>query len=335
IMATRWGLCGAGKISHDFSVAMKTLPHENHQIAAIASRSLVRAKEFAKKHRIPTAYGRYEELAKNPDIDIVYLGVLHTEHWKVGLLFLEAGKNVLCEKPFAMNSKQVKDLVAAAKKNNVFLMEAIWSRCFPAHAEVRRLLAERALGEVKLVKAYFGSPQLHIPRSVQKELGGGALLDIGVYCLQFVLMVFDGERPQSIQATGVLLDSGVDESVTVVMKFSRNRMALCAFSIAVRLPNDAVISGTEGSIKVLGPMHCPTTLLVNDQETEYILPEPCLPLNFTNSTGLRYEAEEVRQCLLKGLKESPQMPLADSILLTEIMDEIRKQIGVVFSQDSQ
>lgn len=334
-MATRWGICGAGKICHDFSVAMKTLPPRNHQIAVVASRNLERAKQFAKKHGIPKAYGSQEELANDPDIDIVYIGVLHTEHWQVGQLFLKAGKNVLCEKPFAMNSRQVKDLTTIAKQNNVFLMEGIWSRCFPVHAEVRRLLAEETVGEVKLVKAYFGSPQLHIPRSVEKELGGGALLDIGVYCLQFVLMVFNGERPESIHATGVLLESGVDESMVVVMKFSRKRMAFCAFSIAAQLPNDAVISGTKGSIKVLGPMHCPTTLVVNDKTTEYPLPEPCLPLNFTNSTGLRYEAEEVRQCLLKGLKESPRMPLADSVLLTEIMDEIRKQVGVVFSQDSQ
>lgn len=334
-MATRWGLCGAGKISHDFSVAMKTLPPGDHQIAVVASRSLERAQEFAKRHDIPKAYGSYEELAGDPNIDVVYVGVLHTQHWKVGLLFLKAGKNVLCEKPFAMNGRQVQDLVAEAKRNNTFLMEAIWSRYFPVHAEVRRLLSEEAVGEVKLVKAYFGSPQLHIPRSVEKELGGGALLDIGVYCLQFILMVFRGERPLSIQASGVLLDSGVDESAVVALKFSRNRMAFCAFSISARLPNDAVICGTKGSIKVLGPMHCPTTLVVNDKETEYPLPEPCLPMNFTNSTGLRYEAEEVRQCLLKGLKESPLMPLAESVLLTEVMDEIRKQVGVVFSQDNQ
>ncbi|XP_075907697.1 trans-1,2-dihydrobenzene-1,2-diol dehydrogenase-like [Nelusetta ayraudi] len=335
-MSTRWGLCGAGKISHDFSVAMKTLPPRDHQIVAIASRSLERAEDFAKRHGIPRAYGGgYEVLAKDPNIDIVYVGVLHTEHWRVGLMLLEAGKNVLCEKPFAMNSRQVKELVAAAKKNNVFLMEAIWSRCFPVYGEVRRLLAEDALGELKLVKAYFGSPQLHIARSVEKALGGGALLDIGVYCLQFVLMVFNGERPKSIQATGTLLDSGVDETVVVVMRFSRNRMAVCSFSIGARFPNDAVISGTEGSLKIVGPMHCPTRLVLNDKETEHPLPEPSLPLNFTNSTGLRYEADEVRRCLLKGLKESPRMPLADSLLLTEIMDEIRKQVGVVFSQDSQ
>ncbi|KAM6980432.1 trans-1,2-dihydrobenzene-1,2-diol dehydrogenase-like [Aplochiton taeniatus] len=334
-MATRWGLCGAGKISHDFSVAMKTLPPGDHQIAAIAARSPESAQQFAKRHSIPRVHGSYEELAADSEIDVVYLGVLHTEHCRLGLLFLRAGKNVLCEKPFAMNGRQVKDLVAAARMSNVFLMEAIWSRCFPVHAEVRRLLAEEAVGEVKLVKAYFGSPQLHIPRSVEKELGGGALLDIGVYCLQFVLMVFNGERPESIQATGVLLDSGVDESMVVVMKFSGNRMAFCTFSIAVSLPNDATISGTNGTIRVAGPMHCPTKLVLNGKETEYPLPEPSLPLNFTNSTGLRYEAEEVRQCLLKGLKESPRMTLSDSTLLTEIMDEARKQVGVVFHQDSQ
>ncbi|KAK9542463.1 hypothetical protein VZT92_000324 [Zoarces viviparus] len=271
-MATRWGLCGVGKISRDFSVPMKTLPpgtlpNQAHyvftvrQTAVIASRSLERAKEFAKRHGIPKAYGSYVELANDLDIGHCVLGsAAHTEHCgAVGFLLRPS--------------------------------QAIWSRCFPVHAE------------------------LHIPRSVEKELGGGALLDIGVYCLQFVLMVFNGERPDSIQATGVLLDSGVDESVIVVMEFSRNRMAFCAFSIAARLPNDAVISGTEGSIKVIGPMHCPTTLIVNDKETNLIF-----PLNSSSSAGL---------------KESPRMPLADSVLLTEIMDEIRKRVGVTFSQDSQ
>ncbi|XP_041917825.1 dihydrodiol dehydrogenase, tandem duplicate 1 [Alosa alosa] len=334
-MATRWGICGAGKISHDWNVAMKTLPAEEHQVVAVAARSLERAQDFAKKHSIPKAYGSYEELAKDPNIDIVYLGVLHIQHLRVGLLFLNAGKNMLCEKPFAMNSREVKQLIDAAKKNNVFLMEGIWSRCFPVQREVSRLLAEEAVGEVKVVKAYFGSPQLHIPRSVEKELGGGALLDIGVYCLQFVLMVFQGERPESIHATGHRLESGVDEVMFVVLKFSRNRIGLCGFSIGVPLPNDATISGTKGSIRIPSPMWCPSALVVNGTETEYPLPEPCMPMNFTNSTGLRYEAQEVRQCLLKGLKESIRMPLADSALLAEVMDEARRQVGVVFSQDSQ
>uniref|UniRef100_A0A8C6LBG1 Trans-1,2-dihydrobenzene-1,2-diol dehydrogenase n=1 Tax=Nothobranchius furzeri TaxID=105023 RepID=A0A8C6LBG1_NOTFU len=286
-------------------VTMKTLPPEDHRVISAQTSSL-RPQVFLPLHQ-EVWRGSWQQ------------------HWRVGLLLLEAGKNVLCEKPFAMNARQLKDLVEEAEKSR-----AIWSRCFPVHAEVRRLLQEEAVGEVKLVTDCFGSRQLHIPRWVEKELGGGALLDIGVYCLQFVLMVFNGERPESIQATGVLLDSGVDESVIVVMKFSRKRMAVCAFSIAAQLPNDAIISGTEGSVQVLGPMHCPTECVVNDRETEHPLPEPCLPLNFTNSTGLLYEAEEVRR-----LKESPRMPLAESVLLTEIMDEIREQVGVIFNQDRQ
>ncbi|KAJ8406566.1 hypothetical protein AAFF_G00301400 [Aldrovandia affinis] len=334
-MATRWGICGAGKISHDFTAAMKTLPPGNHQIVAVAARELQHAEEFAKKHGISKAYGSYEELAKDPGIDIVYLGVLHTQHLRAGLLFLEAKRNVLCEKPFAMNSGEVQQLITAARQSNVFLMEGIWSRCFPVHVEVCRLLSEDAVGEVKMVKAYFGSPQLHLPRAVEKELGGGALLDIGVYCLQFVLMVFRGEKPESVHATGVRLETGVDESMVVVLKFSRNRMALCGFSIAVAMPNDATICGTKGTIRVPSPMWCPTHLVVNGKETQYPLPEPTMPLNFTNSTGLRYEAEEVRQCLLKGLKESSRMSLGDSSLLMEIMDEARRQVGVVFPQDGE
>uniref|UniRef100_A0A8C8D946 Trans-1,2-dihydrobenzene-1,2-diol dehydrogenase n=1 Tax=Oncorhynchus tshawytscha TaxID=74940 RepID=A0A8C8D946_ONCTS len=243
-MATRWGLCHVGKISHDFSVDMKTLPPGDHQIVVVAARSLERAREFAKKHSIPKAYGSYEELASDAEIDMVYLDVLHTEHWRLGLLVLQAGKNMLCEKPFAMNSREVGDLIAASKKSNVFL--------------------------------------------------------IGVYNLQFVLMVFNGERPESIHATGVLLNSGMDEPM-VVMKFPRNRLAFCFFSIAVSLPNNATISGTTGTIRVLTK-----------------------------------ESTNAKQCLIyTGLKENPRMPLSESALLTEIMDECRKQVGMVFNQDSQ
>uniref|UniRef100_A0A8C9XYG2 Trans-1,2-dihydrobenzene-1,2-diol dehydrogenase n=1 Tax=Sander lucioperca TaxID=283035 RepID=A0A8C9XYG2_SANLU len=247
--------------------------------SVIASRSLERAKEFANRHGIPKAYGSYEELANDPDVGEELLGVLHTEHWCVGLLFLKAGKNVLCEKPFAMNSGQVKDLVAAAKK-----MEAIWSRCFPVHAE--------------LVKtAYFGSPQLHIPRSV-KELGGGALLDIRVYCLQHESVITDKDPyPLHLMILHFFAFDELSDWINPKMHFL--------------FP-----------LQVLGPMHCPTTLLVNDKEIGYPLPEP---LNFTNSTGLCCEA--VLIILLKssssaGFEESPRMPLADSV-------------GVAFSQDSQ
>ncbi|XP_041796764.1 trans-1,2-dihydrobenzene-1,2-diol dehydrogenase [Chelmon rostratus] len=334
-MATRWGICSAGKISHDFTVALKSLPPEDHQVVAVAARKLEDAQEFARKHSISRAYGGYEELARDPDIDVVYVGVIHPYHLSTCLLFTNAKKNVLCEKPLAMNTKEVKEILASAKANNVFLMEAVWTRFFPASVEIRRLLAQGEVGEVKIVRSEFCLPLMDVARSVQKELGGGAMLDLGIYCLQFVCMVYNGEKPESIQAMGVCMETGVDETVVVTLKFSKDRMAVFTCSASMLLPNDAVIVGTKGSIRVPEHMWCPTSLIVNGKETKYPVPEPYLPLNFLNSTGMRYEAEEVRQCLLKGLKESAVMSHADSLLLAEVEDEIRRQVGVVYSQDRQ
>ncbi|XP_026029103.1 trans-1,2-dihydrobenzene-1,2-diol dehydrogenase [Astatotilapia calliptera] len=334
-MATRWGICSAGKISHDFTVALKTLPLEEHQVVAVAARKLEDAQEFAKKHSISKAYGSYEELARDRDIDVVYIGVIHPYHLNTCLLFTNAKKNVLCEKPLAMNTKEVQQILASAKKNGVFLMEAVWTRFFPVSVEIRRLLAQGELGEVKMVRSEFGLPLMHVPRAMQKELGGGALLDIGIYCLQFVSMVYNGEKPESIQASGVVhVETGVDETVVAILKYSKNRMAVITCSSGVKLPNDAIIMGTKGTVRVPA-MWCPTSLVVNEKEIEYPVPEPYLPLNFINSTGMRYEAEEVRQCLLKGLKESTVMSHADSLLLAELENEIRRQVGVVYSQDCQ
>ncbi|KAK9959192.1 hypothetical protein ABG768_011267 [Culter alburnus] len=334
-MAIRWGICSAGKISNDFTVALKTLPPEQHQVVAVAARDLKRAQEFAQKHSIPRAYGSYDELAKDPEIDVVYVGTIHPRHLSVGALFMNAKKNILCEKPLAMNLKEVQEMIVTAKKNDVFLMEAVWTRFFPASVEISRLLSQKEVGEVKVVHADFGVPLMHVVRAVQKDLGGGALLDICIYCLQFVLMVFNGEKPECVQATGFCLDTGVDEAMIITLKFSGHRMAVCTCTIAAELPNEAIIVGTKGTIKIPAHMWCPTSLIVNGVETQYPVPEPSLPLNFINSTGMRYEAEEVRRCLLKGLKESSRMSHADSALLTEIMDEARRQVGVVYSQDSQ
>ncbi|XP_058485335.1 trans-1,2-dihydrobenzene-1,2-diol dehydrogenase [Solea solea] len=332
-MATRWGICGAGKISHDFTVALKTLSTEEHQVVSVAARKLEDSQEFAKKHSVSRAYGSYEELARDPDVDVVYVGVIHPYHLRTCLLFTNAKKNVLCEKPLAMNAKEVREILASAKKNDVFFMEAVWTRFFPVSVEIRRLLAQQQLGEVQMVRSEFGVPLMHVPRSYQKELGGGAMLDLGIYCLQFICMVYDGEKPESIQATGVCQETGVDETVVVTLKFSKSRFAVFTCSSRIQLPNDAIIIGTKGTIRVPGHMWCPTSLVVNGEETQYPVPEPHLPLNFINSTGMRYEAEEVRQCLLKGLKQSAVMSHADSLLLAEVEDEIRRQVGVVYDQD--
>ncbi|CAH2319086.1 trans-1,2-dihydrobenzene-1,2-diol dehydrogenase [Pelobates cultripes] len=332
-MATKWGICAAGKICNDFLVALQTLPAEDHQAVAVASRDLKRAKDFAQTHNIHKVFGSYEELAKDPNIDVIYVGVLHTVHRDVVLMFMENRKNVVCEKPLAMNSAEVKELTLAARKNNVFFMEAMWSRFFPVYEQIRTLLSQKAIGDVKVLRAEFGSNQYHVPRAVQKELGGGALLDIGCYCIQFALMVFNGERPESITAKGFLYETGVDETVTIILQYPGKRQAILTSTIMVAMPNQAAICGSKGMIQVPSCMWCPTSIIVNGKETKYSLPPSTKAMHFTNSTGLSYEAEHVRQCLLKGLKQSPLMTWADSELLASIIEDVRTQLGVTFPQD--
>ncbi|XP_069763858.1 LOW QUALITY PROTEIN: trans-1,2-dihydrobenzene-1,2-diol dehydrogenase-like [Narcine bancroftii] len=258
-MVTRWGICSAGRICHDFMVALKTLPTEDHQAVAVASRDPSRARDFAERHEIPKSYGSYEELAKDPN----------------KLLDIFSGSN---QKLLLINSSE--------KSLNIL------------------------------------------------SLGGGVLLDVGCYCLQFVCMVYNGEKPESIHASGFLTEKGVDETVTIILKYSRKRMAMVTVTMANQLPNQAIISGVNGTITVPGYMWCPTSLVVNGNVEEFPLPAPSQPLNFTNSLGLRYEAEEVRQCLQKGLKECPQLTLADSELIMTMMDEVRRQVGVIYTQDT-
>uniref|UniRef100_A0A8C8SST6 Trans-1,2-dihydrobenzene-1,2-diol dehydrogenase n=1 Tax=Pelusios castaneus TaxID=367368 RepID=A0A8C8SST6_9SAUR len=332
-MATRWGICSAGKISHDFLVALETLPAEDHRVMGIAARDLARAQEYAQRHRIPRAYGSYEELAQDPDVDVVYVGVIHPWHLPVGRLFLEAGKAVLLEKPLGMNAAEVRELGQVARSHGVFLMEAYWTRFFPASERLHALISQGALGELKVVRAEFGAPLSSCPRVVQKELGGSALLDIGCYCIQFITMVFSGERPESIIASGFLYPTGVDETLSVILNYQGKRQAVITCSIMGWLPNQAAVSGTKGIIQLPSYMWSPTELVVNGQHEAFPLPAPSQYIHFPHSTGLCYEAQHVRQCLLKGLKESPIVSLAHSELVASIMDEVRRQLGVTYPQD--
>ncbi|KAL8176817.1 UNVERIFIED_CONTAM: hypothetical protein K2H54_038989 [Gekko kuhli] len=329
----RWGICSAGKISHDFLVALKTLPPEDHKVVAIASRELSRAQKYAQTHNIPKAYRSYAELAQDPDVDVVYVGVIHPYHLPSTLLFIQAGKNVLCEKPLGMNSAEVKMMVRAAREKGVFLMEAFWSRFFPVSEKLRFLLRQRTIGNVVMVHADFGFPLIAVPRTTEKELGGGGLLDIGLYCVQFACMVFEGEKPESIVASGFLHDTGVDKTGSIILNFSGSRQAVLTYTVTTKLPNQASISGTKGIIEIPSTFWCPVQLVVNGKSEEFPLPSPSQKLYFPNTTGLRYEAEHVRQCLLQGLKESPVMSHADSELVHSILDEVRRQLGVSYPQD--
>uniref|UniRef100_A0A4W5R8R6 Trans-1,2-dihydrobenzene-1,2-diol dehydrogenase n=1 Tax=Hucho hucho TaxID=62062 RepID=A0A4W5R8R6_9TELE len=201
-MATRWGICSAGKISHDKPSLLETTRYlYPFTIVAVAAWKLQDAQEYAKKHSIPQAYGSYEELARDPEIEVVYVGTIHPYHLPVGMLFMKAQKNVLCENPMAMNLREV---ALPLPRPPLLMLQAVWTRFFPASLEIERLLSQGEVVEVNIVKADFGARLMHVPRAVEKELGGGALLDISIYCLQFICMVYNGEKPECIQILGVL-----------------------------------------------------------------------------------------------------------------------------------
>ncbi|XP_054850591.1 trans-1,2-dihydrobenzene-1,2-diol dehydrogenase-like [Eublepharis macularius] len=333
-MAIRWGICSAGKISHDFLVALKTLPPGDHKAVAIAARDLARSQEYARKHRIPKAYGSYEELAQDPDVDIVYVGSVHPQHHRLTILFLRAQKNVLCEKPLAMNADEVRDMIRVARENNVFLMEGFWTRFFPVSEQIRCLLAQNTLGDVKVVQAQLGFPMEDVQRLVDKKLGGGVILDLGCYCVQFASMIFGPEMPESIVTSGLLHKSGVDETVSIILNYSGNRQAVLNVTMMIKLPGEALIGGSEGVIQIPSHMNSPTVMFVKGNRWEWPLPPSPEHLYFENDIGLRYEAEHVRQCLLKGLKESPIMPLRESEIIATILDEARRQAGVFYEDDN-
>ncbi|XP_044303655.1 trans-1,2-dihydrobenzene-1,2-diol dehydrogenase-like [Varanus komodoensis] len=332
-MALRWGICSAGKISHDFLVALKTLPLADHKVVAIASRDVKRAQEYAKKHGICRAYGSYEELAHDPDVDVVYVGVIHTQHCALTLMFLRAKKNVLCEKPLAMNAAEVRCMIQAARENDVFLMEGFWTRFFPVSEQIRTVLQQKSLGDLKVLKAQLGFKMDDIPRIVDKKMGGGVILDLACYCIQFASMVFGAEKPQSIVASALLHHTGVDETTTIILNYSGNRQAVLNCTMMINLPGEALIGGTEGIIKIPDHMNSPTVMFLKGNQWEWPLPPSPEPLFFAHDIGLRYEAEHIRHCLSKGLKESPIMPLCESEMIVTIMDEARKQVGVIYEQD--
>lgn len=339
-MALRWGILGAGKIAHDFVVALKTLLESEHQVAAVAEMSAAPAQQFANTHSIPRFYGSFEELMRDAEVDVIYIATIHVTHRDIGLKVLEAGKPVLCEKPMTMNARDTKALIDKAREKGLFLMEATWMRFFPAVVELRRMISEGALGEVKFVRANFSfrrPPDRAEGRLTDPNLGGGSVLDVGVYTISFATMIFGGERPEKIYAQGSLLSTGVDDLAVITLTYSGGRIAQLSCSISYDLSCDAVVCGTKGELRLPHPFWCPTKLTspegVYEKPTiskEYPLPEPYLPGNYPNCTGLRYEAQEVYSCLRQGRKESSVMPLDESLVVIEVAEEIMRQIGVVY-----
>nr|CAB3220834.1 trans-1,2-dihydrobenzene-1,2-diol dehydrogenase-like [Phallusia mammillata] len=340
--ALRWGICSAGKISFDFVVALQSLPASEHQVEAVAAQRLESAQSFAKDHNIPRAYGSYEELSKDADIDIVYIGVINSLHYEAAKMMLEAGKHVLCEKPLCLNVGETKSLLDIAKSKKLFLMEAIWSRAFPVYKKVKETIDSGIIGEVRHVRAsftaYLGDKMAE--RCSKKEIAGGAILDIGIYPIQFAQLVF-GEKPISQMSSGYLIETGVDGETHITLGYSGNRRAILNASYFINGPSEGIVCGTKGYIRVLPPLWCPEKMVLHvdgkeEQEFYYKLPPSKRnDQKYANASGMQYEATEVRNCLMKGLTESPLITAQMTLELAEIMQTARQQMGYTLPQDEK
>ncbi len=322
-----WGIIGAGNISSKFATALKDM--ENTNIRAVAARDLKKSEIFAKEFGADIAYGSYEELANDPEVDVVYIGTLHTEHKKNTELCLKNKKAVLCEKPFTLNAKDTNYLMNLAKENNVFLMEAMWTKFLPVTNKVKAWIAEGKIGTVKRIEIGFGfsNPIDYTSRAFNYDMAGGALLDMGVYPITYAIDIM-GALPVKMESYAGILENGVDEHNLTIFQFENGAIASLSSAVSVNVGKSAVFVGDKGKIEVdefwvadKAYVYDNSGNLVDTYEEE------------SRINGYEFEAYEVNQCLRESKLESDRLPLQDTLDIMEIMDGIRSKWGLKYKQE--
>jgi predicted dehydrogenase len=321
----RWGILSTGRIAKAFARALKDTP--GAVLAGVGSRTVDAAEAFAREFG-GKAYGSYEALAAADDIDLIYIGTPHPMHAENVRMALNAGKGVLCEKPFTMNRAEAEELVALARAKNLFLMEAMWTRFMPALAEVRRIVESGEIGPVHQVNAELGFKSEAGPehRLFNRALGGGALLDLGIYPLSIAVALLGPVDKVTAQAD--LGPTGVDEQTGFLLRHSKGGMSVCSCSLRARLPSELTIAGERGHVRMNTMFHHTTTVtVVRADGISRTVPTPFL------GNGYVHEVIEAQRCFKAGLIESPGMTHDDSLALMGVMDEVRRQIGVTYAAD--
>ncbi|NBM20354.1 Gfo/Idh/MocA family protein [Streptomyces sp. GC420] len=317
----RWGVLATGGIAASFTADLLGLP--DAEVAAVASRSEASARSFADRFGIERAYGSWAELAADEDVDVVYVATPHAAHREAAALCLKAGRAVLCEKPFTLNVREAEELVALARAQGRFLMEAMWMYCNPLIRRLTELVRDGAVGEVRTVHADFGlqGPFDASHRLLDPAQGGGALLDLGVYPVSFAQLLL-GE-PDGVQARARLSERGVDVNTGMLLSWENGAHALLSCSLEADTPLTAVVTGTEGRIEFPRGFFSPERFVLHREGRG--------PEEFTHGGGLRgmqYEAAEVMRCLRAGETESPLVPLDGTLAVMRTLDAVRGRVGV-------
>ncbi len=321
----RIGIIGAGWIAHKMSLGIA--PLKDIEIYAIASRSIEKAKEFATEHNIPAAYGSYEEMLDAPEVDLVYIATPHSHHFAHAMLALEHGKPVLVEKAFTANAKQAEILIETARSKGLFITEAIWTRYMPLSHKIREIMESGIIGDPRIITATLCYMMEHKERIVRPDLCGGALLDLGVYALNFARMYFGTDILKTVSNCH-LGPTGMDMHESISLSYADGRMANLQSGALCLNDRQGIISGTEGYIRV-DNINCPEVVEVYrnyELVTRFTRPEDMI-------NGYEYQVIEAKRCIESGLTESPMMPHEETISIMKQMDALRKEWGVLYPYD--
>ena len=325
----RWGILGCGRIARKFAADLRLV--EDAELIAAASRNKETLDSFAKDFPCKHLHNSYEGLAMNDEVDVIYVATPHSHHHEHTLLCLNHNKAVLCEKAFAINTKQAKQMIDTAREKKVFLMEALWSKFLPHYKKLMELLEQKTLGDIKSVLVNFGfkTGPHSAKRLFDPELGGGTLLDIGIYNVFITISVLG--IPDSIEAIMTPSSTGIDEQIAVTFKYNNGAMAQLFSSFTTNLPIHAEINGTEGNITLTSRFYEPSARIELSKQIPY--EREIIQVERETGVGYQYEARHVNECLKKGLTESPVMTHADTMTLIELLDAIRMKAGIKYPAD--
>ena len=321
----RIGIIGAGWIAEKMAQAITSL--KDIEITAISSRSIEKASAFASKHNIPKAYGSYAEMVADPEIDLVYIATPHSHHYEHSMLALESGKPVLVEKAFTANAAQAESLIRTAKDKGLFITEAIWTRYMPLSHKVKEIMESGIIGEPRIITATLCYMMENKERIVRADLCGGALLDLGVYALNFARMYFGTDIVKTVSNCH-LGPTGMDMHESISLSFADGRMANLQSGALCLNDRQGIISGTEGYIRI-DNINCPESIEVwRNYELVQKFEKPADMVN-----GYEYQVIECKRCIEKGLTESPMMPHEETVSIMKQMDSLRKEWGVIYPFD--
>jgi dihydrodiol dehydrogenase / D-xylose 1-dehydrogenase (NADP) len=320
-----WGIISTGTIARDFAAGLAYV--SGAELVAVGSRTREAAEAFGRRFRVPHRHASYEALVEDPDVDIVYVGTPCNLHAANSLIGLRAGKHVVCEKPFTINAREASEVIAEARSRGLFLMEAMWMRFLPAIVRLREILKEGRIGEITMLSADFSLPMEgeRTGRLLDPLLGGGALLDLGVYPLSFASMILG--TPERMVTLGNLGPTCVDVNDGIVLGYPGGKIAALMTSLRTASADEATVSGTQGWIRVHSPIYRPTSLTIHRGRGARTM-SPSLRGN-----GLNYEAAEVQRCIAEGKLESSIMPLDESLAIMKTMDSIRAVWGLRYPME--